>query len=45
MQRCETPSFLKIKVQHVASFIKDDSIAPVSTLGDMTGVARNNDPR
>ena len=35
----------KIKVQRVASFIKEDSIAPVSTLGDMVGVAGNNDPR
>ena len=34
----------KIKVQRVVSFIEEDSAAPVSTLGDMVGVAGNNDP-
>nr|VFJ69248.1 MAG: hypothetical protein BECKDK2373B_GA0170837_12386 [Candidatus Kentron sp. DK] len=29
----------KIKVQRVVSFIKEDSAVPVSTLGDMVGVA------
>ena len=33
----------KINVQHVVSFIKEDSAAPVSTLGDMVGVAGDND--
>ena len=41
LQRCLAQ---KIEVQRVVSFIEEDSVAPVSTLGDMVGVAGNNDP-